>query len=152
MAEFDVKVAEGRFAKKGDLGYMAGNPPSGRILVGGEESPNGLSMCPDSNTYARVKYKLGKTAETFIASVALNDSAGAPGRLPGVGKIPTPLTFQVLGDGKVLRRYGPVDTARNVHKVRVDMTGVEVLELRIDCPGSNVNAQAVWLEPRILLK
>jgi hypothetical protein len=27
-----------------------------------------------------------------------------------------------------------------------------VLELRVNCPGSYVNAQAVWLEPRILLK
>jgi hypothetical protein len=42
MAEFDVKVAEGRFAKKGNLGYSAGG--SDRIVVNGKESPNGLSM------------------------------------------------------------------------------------------------------------
>jgi hypothetical protein len=159
MDEFDVKVTEGppgvlRFAKKGNLGYGEGDPRYGfgHIRANGKESPNGLSMCPDSDTYARVKYRLGKTAKTFLTSVALNDSAGGAGRPPGEGRIPTPLTFQVLGDGKVLWKSKPVDIARNVQECRVDVSGVEVLELRIVCPGSGVNAQAVWLEPRLLLK
>ncbi len=164
MQELAVKVAEGRFAKKGDLGYNAGNPYGprilvngkdplgGRILVKGKESPHGLSMHPSSDSYASAKYELGETAQTFIASVALNDSAGGPGRPPGVGKIPTPLTFQVLGDGKVLWKSKPVDSARNVQECKVDVTGIEVLELRVDCPGSYINAQAVWLEPRLQLR
>jgi hypothetical protein len=109
MQEFGLKVSEGlpggpRFAKKGNLGYGEGDPRygGGRIRVNGKEAPNGLSMCPDSNTYACAKYRLGRTAATFRASAALNDSAGAAGAPPGVGRIPTPLTFQVLGDGKVL--------------------------------------------------
>jgi len=154
MAEFDVKVAERRFAKNGDLGYGEGDSRygGGRIRVNGQESPNGLSMHPNRNTYARVKYKLGKTAHTFIASAALNDSAGAPGQGPGDGRIPTPLTFEVLGDGKVLWQSKAVDIAGMAQECKVDVSSVNILELRIHCPGSHINAQAVWVEPRVLLK
>ena len=34
----------------------------------------------------------------------------------------------------------------------VDVTGVDVLELRVECPGDYTNAQAVWVEPRVLQK
>src|SRR5262249_20048512 len=127
MAEFDVIVAEGRFAKKGNLGYSAGG--SGRITVNGKESPNGLSMHAPSNGHAAAKYKLGKTAQLFISSVALNDSAG---------KTPTSLTFLVLGDGEVLWKSKPINGARLVDECKVDVNGVDVLELRVDCPGSYI--------------
>jgi hypothetical protein len=155
MQEFDVKVTQGppgkdRFAKKGNLGYGEGDAryANGRIRVNGKESPNGLSLCPDSNTFARVKYKLGGAARTFMASAALNDTAGGPVQL-GVGKIPTALTFEVLGDGKTLWKSKPVDSAGRVQECKVDVRGVDVLELRINCPGSCVNAGAVWFEPRV---
>jgi hypothetical protein len=152
MEEYDVRVAENRWAKKGDLGYRAGDPQSGRILVKGKESPNGLSMHSITDSFSTVKYKLGKAARTFMAAAALNDSAGEAGRPPGLGKIPTALTFQVVGDGKVLWKSRPVDEAGKVEDCEVDVAGVEVLELRVVCPGTYVNAQAVWVEPRVLLK
>jgi hypothetical protein len=159
MQEFDVKVSEGppgrpRFAKKGNLGLGEGDPryPYGRIRVNGKESLYSLCMCPNSNTHATVKYRLGNKAHIFVTSLALDDSAGAAGRPPGEGKIPTPLTFQVLGDGKLLWNSKPVDVARIVQDCEVDVSGVNILELRVDCPGSHVNAYAVWLEPRVLLK
>src|SRR5262245_40608790 len=128
---------------KGSLGYGAGSCFDGILM--GKDSPNGLSMVPPSDAHSRVRYRLGKAAHTFLARASLNDSAGAPGRSPGDGKIPTPLTFLVLGDGKILWKSNPVDAARNVQECKVDVTGVDVLELRVDCPGSSVNAQPVWL-------
>ncbi len=65
---------------------------------------------------------------------------------------PEYLTFLVLGDGKVLWKSDLVDTARSVQDCKVDVGGIDVLELRVDCPGSGVNAHAVWLDPRVLLK
>jgi WD40 repeat protein len=150
MEELYVQVSEGRFGKKGNLGYSAGG--SDRIRVNGKEHPNALSMHALSNDHAIVRYDLEKTAQTFLASVALNDSAGAPNRPPGRGRVSTPLTFLVLGDGKVLWKSKPVDVARSVQDCKVDVKGIEVLELQVDCPGPAVNAHAVWLEPRILPK
>jgi hypothetical protein len=159
MEEFDVQVAEGppgvpRFAKNGNLGLGEGDPryDYGRIKVDGKNSPHGLTMNPNAEAYASVKYRLGKTAHTFLASVALDDSAGGSGLPPGVGAIPTPLTFQVRGDGTLLWQSKPVAILRNVQECNVDVSGVDVLELRVLCPGLGDNAYAVWLEPQVLLK
>jgi hypothetical protein len=154
MEAFDVRVSENRFRNKGDLGFGEGDPryANGRIAVNGKPSLNGLSMHAIENDCSTVKYKLGKAALTFRASAALNDSAGAPDRPVGEGSIPTPLTFEVRGDGKALWTSRPIDEARHVEDCEVDVRGVDVLELRVNCPGSQVNAQAVWLEPRVLLK
>jgi hypothetical protein len=140
MQEFDAKVYR-QFAKKGSLGYGAGS--GSRIRVHGRESPNGLSTHGLSNTYATVKYKLEKNARSFIASVALNDTAGT---------ILTPQTFLALGDGKVLWKSKPVGRSGLLEDCRVDVRGIDVLELRVDCPGDFANTQAVWLEPHVLLK
>lgn len=150
MDEFDVKVAEGRFAKKGALGYSAGG--SDRIKIDGKESPNSISMHPMADSGAVAKYRLAKSAQMFKATVALNDSAGAPGKAAGDGKIPTPITFEVVGDGKVLWKSKQVDETRLLQPCEVEVSDVEILELRITCPGSHVNAHAVWIEPRLLPK
>jgi serine/threonine protein kinase len=142
MQEFDVKAGEARFAKNGNLGYFAAG--SDRIRVNGGGSPKGLSMHGMPRDSAVAKYTLGKAATTFIASVAVNDSA-----LPAPA---TPLTFLVVGDGRPLWSSTPIDKAGLVEKCEVDIRGVEILELRVDCPGDYTNAQAVWLEPRVLLK
>jgi serine/threonine protein kinase len=158
MEEFEVQVIDGppgvpRFAKKGNLGFGGGEAYHyGRISVNGQASPNGLSMNPYENASGSVKYRLGKTAHAFLALVALDDSAGGAGLPPGVGPIPTPLTFKVLGDGELLWQSQPVNIRGTVQECSVNVTGVDVLELRIDCPGSGANAYAVWLEPRVLLK
>jgi serine/threonine protein kinase len=158
MEELDVQVAEGppgvpRFAKKGALGF--GQPDLrysyGRITVNGKGSPHGLSMNPIAEGCATVKYRLSKKAHKSLASVALDDSAGGSGLPPGVGAIPTPLTFQVFGDGRLLWQSQPVAAARIVQECKVDVSGVDVLELRVLCPGTGDNAYAVWLEPRVLL-
>lgn len=138
MAEYDVNVYNDRFAKKGALGYSAAG--YSRIRVNNQDSPNGISM----HGPATAKYKLGKVGHSFIASIALNDSVG--------GEIPSPVTFHVVGDGKLLWKSKPVYGARQVQECVADVTGIDVLELRVECPGGNINAQAVWLDPHILLK
>jgi hypothetical protein len=46
----------------------------------------------------------------------------------------------------------PADESRIVQKCDVDVTVVDVLELRVDCPGDYTNVQVVWLERCVLLK
>ena len=150
MQEFEVKVSEGRFAKNGNLGYAAGKPPSERIRVNGKEWTHGISIYPVANDHGRAKFRLAQTATKFLASAALNDSAGALDSAPGVGNIPTPVTFRVIGDDVVLWRSEPVDAAGVVRECAVDVTGVDILELRVNCPGANVNTQTVWLDPYVV--
>jgi hypothetical protein len=150
MEEVEFEVAEGRLGKKGNLAF--GLRPSNRVQVKGKEVPNGLSLGALPMATATVTYDLGKSAQTFLASVALDDAAGAP-KSPAVrGHLRAPLTFVVVGDGKVLWKSRPVDTTRSVQDCKVDVSGVGELELRVACPGPADNAHAVWLEPRVVLK
>jgi len=61
----------------------------------------------------------------------------------------SPLTFKVVGDGKVLWASKPVARVRQVERCQVRVTGIQVLRLEVECPGSNHRAHAVWLEPRL---
>jgi hypothetical protein len=151
MEAFDVHVAEGRFGQHGELGFRAGNPLRGRILFNGKESPNGISMQPYQEGHASAKFTLQDDSKTFKARVALNDSAGTSGAPQGVGRINHPISFEVVGDGKVLWKSKDVDIARKAQDCTVDVAGVRVLELRVNSPGDWVNCHAVWLEPRVLL-
>jgi hypothetical protein len=151
MQEFDVHVLvdgkppKPRFAKNGDLGYEAAHYT--RVFVAGNEFPHALSMHPPARGVASVKYRLEGRAIRFRAHVALNDSATADDAKPD-----TPLTFLVFGDGRELWTSKPVSTTGRSEECKIDVAGVRVLELRIDCPGVNNNAHAVWLEPRVVWK
>jgi NPCBM/NEW2 domain len=152
MKAFDLYVAEGQFAQHGDLGYMAENPLKDRILVNGNESPNGISMRPFQRGFAKAKFAFPKDAETFQAGVALNDSAGTSGAPSGVGKINYPITFEVRADGRVLWKSQELDVVGKVLECSVSVAGVRTLELRVNSPGTWVANHAVWLEPRVTLK
>jgi serine/threonine-protein kinase len=146
LPEFDVMNGEWPI-KKGDTGN--GQP----IRVGGVLSPHGLGMHPPvalwmsppgGKGYAAVKYGLGKEAELFKATVAINDTTNWCW---------SPATFTVLGDGKEL--WKSVEIAHN-HKrsqeCQVVIKGVDVLELRVQVPNGNKGVEAVWFEPHVLRK
>jgi hypothetical protein len=141
-----VKLGHGQFGKNGDLGYDW----KGRntIIVDGKKSLHGLSMHPIANAFSSVKYRLGSKGGNLLASAALNDTAEWPvGNQMGSR---TPLTFIVIGDGKVLWRSKPVQLCGQTEDCKVSVAGVDILELRIECPGEQTHAQAVWMEPRII--
>jgi hypothetical protein len=134
MQEFDVLMGPWRFGKHGDLGEK-----QGKIVVNGKPAKHGLSMHPPSQGAASVKYRLGKSARTFVGGAALNDS----------GKSPPPCKFTVAGDGQPL--WEAVLRARSeTRQCFIDVSNVDVLELRIQCDGKNYSAHAVWLDPYVL--
>jgi len=139
LSEFDVQNGEWPFAKDGTLG----NNNRDRIRVKGNLSPKGLGMHPPAAPkFASVKYRLGKQAALFKAVVAIDDTANFCW---------TPATFTVWGDGKQLFESKLI--AHNHQRTQdcsVDVNGVDLLELRIGCPGLSQGVHAVWVEPRLL--
>ncbi|MBL8792404.1 MAG: NPCBM/NEW2 domain-containing protein [Planctomycetia bacterium] len=133
LDEFDVKLGPWRFGK-GELNGAV-------IEVNEVRSPNGLGLHPPANDHAAVKYKLAKSGKTFKALVALHDNTG--------GSL-TPITFVVLGDGKPLWTSKPIKLSHEPQTCTVSVTGVDVLELRVVCPGKYEGAHAVWVEPHVL--
>jgi hypothetical protein len=136
LEEIEPKVGWGSFGKKEATGY------GGEVTAAGKKYTEALSMHAVTNGDASVKYRLEKKARTFIASVAINDAAET--------RIATPLVFAVVGDGKVLWESKPIAKPGTTQDCRVDVAGIDMLELRVSCAGSNHYGQSVWLDPHVL--
>lgn len=100
-------------------------------------------MHPPEENYAAVSYRLGKQASLFRAEVALNDTSD-----PALSAV----VFEVWGDGKRLWKSKPVNQPIFSQRCRVDVSKVDVLELRVNSTGSPVGLHAIWYEPRLLEK
>jgi alpha-galactosidase len=139
LEEFNVKSGLWPFTKHGRLG----DADDTIIQINGYKSPKGLSMHPPEQDYAAASYRLGKQASLFRAEVALNDSS-SPALSAAV--------FEVWGDGKRLWKSKPINQLIYSQRCRVDVSKVDVLELRVSSTGSPVDLHAVWYEPRLLEK
>lgn len=115
------------------------------IRVNGSLSPRGLSMHPPmAPAYASVRYRLGRQAALFRALAAINDTSNW---------CFSPATFTVFGDGRLLwQSEGLTHTRARRQSCEVNVTGVDVLELRVQCENGNPGVHAVWVEPRLLQK
>jgi S1-C subfamily serine protease len=108
------------------------------IKVKGVAYPKGLGLHAN-NPPATVSYRPAKTASAFRATVAYNDDND--------GKVSGPCHFEVYGNGKLLWKSKAITTYKQTEECVVDVTGVEVLELRTSLNGSGFGAHAVWLDP-----
>jgi hypothetical protein len=137
MQEFDVQPGPWPLGKSGQLG----DPDHKAVVVLRRWSPHGLGLHPPDNPgHAHVRYALGKKAQVFKATVALNDSIP-----PNGGAV----RFFVIGDGKELWRSDVVRPHGPGAHCTVDVASVDVLELRTRAEGSHFGVHAVWLEPRL---
>jgi hypothetical protein len=134
LHEFDCDVLDGHFKD--------GGPPEG-MVVKGESFKKGLWMHPLEKRYASVKYRLdGLGVFVFEAKVAVNDTVSFGPE--------SPLTFQVLGDGKVLWASKPVTGRYQIEDCSVKVEEIHVLELRVVCQAGYRSAIAAWLDPYLL--
>jgi S1-C subfamily serine protease len=139
LNEFDVRVGWGRFGKAGKLGYDVNG--SGDVKFNGAKAPKAISMAPPSGGYSTVKYRLDKKSSFFKSTIGLHESERASA---------TPLTFEVLGDGKSLWKSKAIKAQKETDECLVDVSTVDVLELRVHCPGSLDSARAIWVNPELL--
>jgi hypothetical protein len=115
------------------------------IKVNSVLSPKGIGMHPPAApAYAAIKYRLGKEAAVFKAVVAINDTSNW---------CFSPATFTVLGDGKPLWQSKWIaHNHAHSQECSVSVSGVDVLELRVQVVNGNQGVHAVWVEPRLLQK
>jgi S1-C subfamily serine protease len=136
LPEFDVRVGFGSFGKNGELGYEGKE-----CIVNGARAAKGLSTHPPHNGHASVKYRLGRKAYTFRTGVGLLDSPDDAA---------SPCTFEVLGDGRSLWKSKPIKSPKVTDECQLDLSGVDVLELRVSIPGDFGRARAIWVDPHVL--
>jgi serine/threonine-protein kinase len=136
LQEIKPKVHwQAKFGKAGDLGSN-----NRRIMLKGVPSPKGLGMVPPERDAASVSYRLDKQFRAFKVTAALNDSVPA---------CASPMRFVVMGDGRTLWQSNPIQKTGEQQECEVNVSGVDVLELVVTCPGENGNCHAVWIEPQL---
>jgi hypothetical protein len=140
IQEFNAQVGWGSFGKKGRLGYHL--PNGDLVRVDGKHYSNSISMHPPNRGHSTVSYRLNREAKVFKAWAAYNDREH--------GWNPQTLaTYVVLGDGVCLWAANPLQIGE-MKTCRVNVEGVDVLELQVHCPGGHSNVRAVWVDPQIL--
>ncbi|MGO8690595.1 MAG: NPCBM/NEW2 domain-containing protein [Thermoguttaceae bacterium] len=84
---------------------------------------------------------LGGGADRFLATVGINDSAGA-----GDGVI-----FKISGDGKTLFQSGVMKLGQPPQTVDIDIKGVKTLVLAVKLVNTAGNAHADWADAHFLV-
>jgi hypothetical protein len=135
MEELDVEVGWGKFCKDGTL------HTEGDVKVHGMKSEKALFIHPPDAGSSRVRYQLDRNYRFLEAHVGLTDKAT---------KVRSEISFQAIGDGKVLWTSTPFLKAGTSQACRVKVAGIEVLELRVYCKGSNYFGLAAWLDPKVV--
>jgi serine/threonine protein kinase len=136
MEELEVKHAEWPFLKNGRTGKNGELP----ILVSGQLATKGLSTHPQDKKPVRVKYALNKEAALFEGLAAIPDNGGDV-----FGD--KPIVFEVVGDEVTLMRKDIMKKGVP-EKFRLEIKGVDVLELRVSC--GFFSQPGVWVNPYIL--
>ncbi|MCA9067677.1 MAG: NPCBM/NEW2 domain-containing protein [Planctomycetaceae bacterium] len=108
------------------------------ILVNGKTFQHSLGTHPRVREGSCVVYDIKGRFKTLAGAVALSDQSG---------RVRTPITFEIRGDGKRLWQSNAIKSSGKLESFKVDVQKVHRLELVVNCPGSNHSAGAVWLEP-----
>ncbi len=114
---------------------------TGRFKMNGELVTHSIFLHPTTNSHSSVSYNLAGKAVAFRTSVGIPkhaDIAGAPA---------SPLTFEVLGDGKSLWKSQPVSKLDTFQTCAVNVEKVKTLTLRVHCPGDQARAHGIWFGP-----
>ena len=136
LPEMDPQVGWAKFGKDGRQYEQEGS--FNWIVLGNKISPHGLAMHP-SQVDAQVTYRLNKKYVRFRTVGGINATSR---------KSESPLTFEVLGDGKLLWRSQPI-SAGQTEPCDISVDGCDELRLQVHCAGNNGFAHAVWEEPQV---
>ena len=128
-----------------DLSRMSqgwGAPQVDKSVGGGPLAMGGRHFANGVGTHAAGEFSLDLhgTARRFSAWVGVDDDAQTPGSV----------TFQLLGDGKVLWESGVMRAGAPAKEVGVDLQGVERFTLRVgDAGDGNGMDHADWAEAKL---
>jgi hypothetical protein len=98
---------------------------------------------PEPGKYTRICYALSGKAHRFQGSVALNDNSEPM----------SAVRFEVLGDEWSLWKSRPIAHPMVTQVFDIDVTGVEVLQLRVYAEARSSNGcHAVWFSPVVVIE
>jgi hypothetical protein len=121
-----------RDLSNGETGAGDGNP----LTMHGTVYPKGLG----TNSPAEVTIWLGGACSAFAADVGIDDEVTQSGSVD----------FQILGDDRPLASSGVLHSADPATPLTADVSGVQILTLRVTDGGDNKNFDhADWANARL---
>ena len=142
LSELDAVVGFGTFQKGGKQDFYRKSDAEPVVRVEGLTASKSLALHAVSRGNAYVRYSLHGKFKRLTTFVAINDSARA-------SKQTSPISFQVIGDGKVLWDSKNLRGSGVYKKCDVRVKGVDELQLNVTCPGKFDYLHAVWLDPLV---
>lgn len=136
----DLKDAKSWFTDTGALAGAGG----AKVKRDGRLVPHSIHTYPPNSGTAEVRYQLAGRWVAFRTSV------GVPKIEANTGDPASPLTFEVLGDGKSLWKSEPVTKIEAFQTCELNVSKVKVLTLLVHCPQENHWARAFWFEPVLI--
>lgn len=137
LKHFNLKVENNWFTNNGTQADT-----THQIKLNGELVPHSIYMVPPPKNTSKVSYTLARKYAVLrmSAGIPITDDRNDP---PG-----SPLTFEVLGDGKSLWKSKPITERDTFQTCEIIIEKVNVLTLQVYCPGgNNSHAHATWIEP-----
>ncbi|MCI0681146.1 MAG: protein kinase [Gemmataceae bacterium] len=114
----------------------------GPAFVQGRLYPSGIIMhpAPPFDEPASLTFQLNGQYRRFAAQVSLNDSSP---------HVPSPVTFAVYGDGKLLWRSQELIHQGHAQQCEVAVTDVNELKIEATAAGDVRGSHPVWLDPHV---
>jgi hypothetical protein len=112
-----------------------------KIKINGELVPHTICYVPPEKGVGQLSYTLGGKWTVFQATIGVaktRDDAQNPH---------SPLTFEVVGDGKSLWKSERVTKLDTFQSCTISVDRVKTLTLRVYCPGNQDWAWSLWIEP-----
>jgi hypothetical protein len=137
LPEMNPQVGWAKFGKDGR--HYEEDGTFNWIVVAGKISPHGLAMHGASQFDSQVTYRLNKKFVRFRTVGGINVTSRSS---------ESPLTFEVLGDGRLLWKSQPIRTGQT-EPCDISVEGCDELRLQVHCAGNSGWAHAVWEEPQV---
>jgi hypothetical protein len=137
LKHFDVKANNGLFTNDGTAAGQNGF----KLTRDGQPVPHSIFLHVPIRGSAEVSYPLSGKWTAFRATV------GCPKIEANTGDPESPLTFEVIGDGRSLWKSEPVTKIETFQTCVVKVEKVRTLTLRVHCPDKDGWGRTVWYEP-----
>jgi NPCBM/NEW2 domain len=136
LKHFDVKTHDGQFTNDGTV------PASKyQISFNGLPAAHSIYLHVPTKGTSEISYRLDGKWTAFRATI------GVPKIEENTGDPVSPLTFELLGDGKSLWKSEPVTKVEAFQLCEVKVEKLKTLTLRIHCPDKDNWGRTVWYEP-----
>jgi hypothetical protein len=155
LPELGSEVGIGLLGKHGETGYPQFESEYGpKVTFHGKKPEHALSVHPPRKGVSYVAYVLKGEYRTLRATAVIMEvNPAEAARVASepffMGGPASPLTFRVIGDGKVLWESRPLQKCGDSHRCNVSVEDVNLLELEVSCPGLNSYCWAAWIEPAV---